>query len=555
MKKTLNISIAKRQFSIEEDAYQKLDAYITSIKNHFSGNREKEDILADIEERIAEHFLELNTSIISLKNVEELIGAMGTIEQFEDEASSSQENKKISRRLYRDSDDMVIAGVASGLGHYFNLDPLIFRVIFIASLFMGGLGILIYIILWITVPEAKTASQKLAMHGNPATIETLSEKVQEHIQEIKNSDKGNFYKFISNTFKILGRVIQFLLKIIPKILRIFLGISLVFVGVLVLICVMVASGFLVSGDIMMFPDIPLHVFLPGFFRYIILLGISLSFVLPALFVFLVGISMFKKKNLISAPLGFSLLGVWLLAVAVTGFGAAKIINNYQSTISTSPFYVDTTVSITPESAFNKLDVKNGLDVKLIKSPETSLKITGHKNDVDMVEARVVDGILIISRKYEPQNKFCVFCFANTGSVQVSLAVSNPLDSIEIHGGSSVSGGLPDTKNLSLDINDGSFASLSTKITELALSLSNGSSISLSGSSTSANISLKNGSNFDGEDFKIKNAKIDISGGSDASIFVRNKLEVNAKNESSVYYRGKPILMESTDHGSEVISDN
>ena len=74
-------------------------------------------------------------------------------------------DQRLRRRLYRDADSRVLGGVCSGMGAYFNIDVVIFRILFVLSVFMGGAGVLIYIILWIVVPKAKTTAQKLEMKG------------------------------------------------------------------------------------------------------------------------------------------------------------------------------------------------------------------------------------------------------------------------------------------------------------------------------------------------------------------------------------------------------
>ena len=151
MKKTLNINIGSRVFNIDEDAYDLLSKYLESIKTYFEKIEIDEDIFQDIENRISEKFNSKSESrqSLNLNDVDSIIEQMGTLDDFKEayddfeineskkqsQESSKKENKK---RIYRNSSDKVIAGVASGLANYFGLDPIIFRLIFIVSLFIGG---------------------------------------------------------------------------------------------------------------------------------------------------------------------------------------------------------------------------------------------------------------------------------------------------------------------------------------------------------------------------------------------------------------------------------
>ncbi|NNE27883.1 MAG: PspC domain-containing protein, partial [Saprospiraceae bacterium] len=172
MKKVININLGGRAFIINEDAYSKLDKYLKAIERHFSGSDGMDDILYDIENRIAELFEEdeKNGTIITIEKIEKVKSVMGRPEDFggeeydEEEAQSKSYKKytyRTGKRLFRDPDDQVIAGVASGLSAYFGInDPIILRIVFVI-LGLSGVGVLPYIILWIAVPAAKTSSDRL----------------------------------------------------------------------------------------------------------------------------------------------------------------------------------------------------------------------------------------------------------------------------------------------------------------------------------------------------------------------------------------------------------
>jgi phage shock protein PspC (stress-responsive transcriptional regulator) len=170
MKKVININFSGRLINIDEDAYQALQDYIQSLKNYFSKEEGSEEIVSDIENRIAEIFAEKqkNGIGIALSDVHEVMTKIGKPEDFEEETIDNTQNANYSNnqqknnndqqfvnrsKLYRDGKDKMIGGVASGLANYFNIDTVLVRLIFIVLLF-SSIGFFLYIILWIFVPES-----------------------------------------------------------------------------------------------------------------------------------------------------------------------------------------------------------------------------------------------------------------------------------------------------------------------------------------------------------------------------------------------------------------
>jgi len=194
MKKVINVNLGGRAFIINEDAFDALENYLSSIERHFSRSSGFEDILYDIENRIAELFEadEKNGAIITNEKIEKVKTIMGDPkdfgdEDFEDEGLESKIfTHKTGKRLFRDPDDKVIAGVASGLSTYFGLNDPIFLRIFFVILAFSGIGILPYIIFWIAVPEAKNSSDKLAMKGEDININSIAHTVEESLKDLKS---------------------------------------------------------------------------------------------------------------------------------------------------------------------------------------------------------------------------------------------------------------------------------------------------------------------------------------------------------------------------------
>ncbi len=196
MKKTFSVNLGKRVYNIDEDAYLRLKEYLDRIEGYFSDQKEREDILNDIEMRISELFSEkLNPTgqVITLRDVEEVIKVMGDpreISGSDEHAGASQERSSGPRRMYRDPDDRVIGGVCSGLGAYLGLDPVIVRILFILFLIFG-IGFLVYLILWIAVPEARTTAQKLEMRGDTVNASNIGRFVKDEFESVKRSFRRN----------------------------------------------------------------------------------------------------------------------------------------------------------------------------------------------------------------------------------------------------------------------------------------------------------------------------------------------------------------------------
>lgn len=211
MKKTTTINLAGMVYHIEEDGYQILKKYIADIKRVFSNQEGVEEMVADIQFRIAELFqerLNKNKEVITSSDVEEVMSIMGSPNQFDEDYDEDKEEhfyqeapyQESSKRLYRDTDEGMVGGVSAGLAHYFGIDPVLIRVLWIVLVLVGGSGVLIYIIAWIAIPEAKTTAQKLQMRGQSANIDNI----RAFADSVKNEAKTGFKRAsdsVKNTFK------------------------------------------------------------------------------------------------------------------------------------------------------------------------------------------------------------------------------------------------------------------------------------------------------------------------------------------------------------------
>lgn len=227
MKKIININLSSRLIPIEDSAYEILRQYLDSLKRYFSQEDGADEIVSDIESRIAEIFqdkLRKGAHCITDADVQEVKTSMGTPEQFDQDAKTgaSAETGNQSqpgadpyyytrprKRFYRDPEAKILGGVCGGLGAYFNIDPLVFRIIF-ALLAIGGFGtgIVVYFIIWIATPEAFTAAEKLEMRGERVDVNNIKNAVQEEMNAFKQrvgSMGDDFKNFSQGRGKQFGK--------------------------------------------------------------------------------------------------------------------------------------------------------------------------------------------------------------------------------------------------------------------------------------------------------------------------------------------------------------
>jgi len=256
MNKTVTINISGIIFHIEEDAYQALNNYLLAINRYFKQSQSGAEIMSDIESRIAE-MLQSKTSamkqVILMSDVDFVIQNMGQPEEFADEQlhtnssfrsdeqtdNAAQHQKK---RMYRDADNKVLGGVCSGIGHYFGFDSVWLRIALALLVLFAGTGFLIYIILWIAIPEAKTTAEKLAMKGEKADINNISKAVVEEVEQLKKRMEkyGDEFKNMAHKNKhvprnVVEKVVDFISDVmmnIGKVLLKILGVFMIIIGVI-----------------------------------------------------------------------------------------------------------------------------------------------------------------------------------------------------------------------------------------------------------------------------------------------------------------------------------
>lgn len=263
MKKTFNINLGGLIFHVDEDAFQKLEHYLSVLKKQFEKTQGGDEIVNDVEIRMAELFRKKTSDakeVINLDDIDEVIGILGQPEDYIDddaeaetagEASAQIPYVKSNRKIYRDGDDRILGGVAAGFAAYFSIDPLWIRILFVALLF-AGFGIPLYIVLWIVVPRAKTTAEKLQMRGEPVTLTNIERSIKEEAAQVSKrfkdytsgASKYNYKRDLNRTGGFLGdlgRFIGDLIKLVFKLIFKLLGFALLLIGFLFLGGVLIAA--------------------------------------------------------------------------------------------------------------------------------------------------------------------------------------------------------------------------------------------------------------------------------------------------------------------------
>jgi phage shock protein PspC (stress-responsive transcriptional regulator) len=332
MNKTVNINLAGIFFHIDEDAYARLQRYLEAIRHSFSNTQGRDEIISDIEARIAELFnvkIKNDRQVIGIKEVEEVITIMGQPEDymvdeeiFEDEPkTSARSSKSVDKRLFRDTENGYVGGVSSGLGHYLGIEAIWVRLLWILlTIFSSGAFILIYIAFWIFVPEAKTTADKLAMRGEEVTVSNIEKKIREGFHDvsdsIKNVDYEKYGKRASagatSAATTLGAIIRFCLKLCVK----FVGILLLLIAGSTLIGLFVGLFAMGTFGIIEAPWTDyIDMVNSGAPLWLISLLAFFAIGIPFFFLFVLGLKILVKNlKSIGRIALLTLLGLWLISI-------------------------------------------------------------------------------------------------------------------------------------------------------------------------------------------------------------------------------------------------
>lgn len=217
MKEITRIHLAKTAFSIEIEAKSLLEKYLNSIQKNMNAEPEA---MREIEARMVEILAErgvMKEGVISADDVLAIQKQMGESRDFadgdspvDDDLDGDGSESKPEKQLMRDTDNAIIGGVCAGVAAYFNINPLWVRLIAIVSSFATfGTAVLIYVVMWLSMPPASTASDKLRMHGKPVTLAALKKAAVDGGSVIANGSRD----LVSKILRYSAGIIIFLMTL------------------------------------------------------------------------------------------------------------------------------------------------------------------------------------------------------------------------------------------------------------------------------------------------------------------------------------------------------
>lgn len=325
MKRTTTANIAGIVFHIDEDAYEKLSRYIKKLKFSFGEIGETDETMEDFEARIAELFqskLSATKQVITIEDVQSVIQTIGEPEEIETNQTKSKDRKKGHKTLFRDPKNVILGGVCSGIANYVGIDVWVIRLITLTFSAFWGFGVLLYILLWVIVPEAKTPDEYSQMSGETFDKEEFEKNIRNNIESVKQRfeelAKSDVPKqatsLIERFFSWLGIILTAFFSFIGAII----GFAFLITG-LVLLVFMISILFFDIGDLgILSLNLPIldTIMAGGTTVKIVLIALFLIIIIP-LFLLIAALirALSGKKHHGGGFVSFG-IGVWILAIVL-----------------------------------------------------------------------------------------------------------------------------------------------------------------------------------------------------------------------------------------------
>lgn len=296
-----------------------------------------------------------------------------------------KEEKKI-KKMYRDPDSKVLGGVASGISAYFGVDVVIIRLLFFATIFIAGTGLILYIILWIILPEAKTLTDKMEMQGQPVTLSNIESNIKKSLN-VTEGDENILVKVLLFPFRLIAALFEFLsralgpfMSFLVEALRVIIGVLIAIIGISGILGILIAAGVLVGliagGEIHMMYPLPFEIIkndlavLPG-------VALAIALIIPFFFIAILGFMVLMKKKVLNAKAGWSVLAIWLISIVILSFTIPPYIRNFQEN--------GRYTSVNRYDLFSKTAVFNFNDIGEDEFDLVSLRIRSYEDTVVKLE--------------------------------------------------------------------------------------------------------------------------------------------------------------------------
>ena len=542
MKKTLTVNLNGMVFHIDEDAYQQLHEYLNAVRASLDLSDDKDEIMADIEARIAEllteEYSKYHTTIATVEIVRTIMTRLGEPKDYAMDSSveDTQENTRTRRRYYRDAENAMLGGVAAGLAAFLGWDVVWIRLIFVGLILLGqGWPIFVYVLMWIIAKPALTVAQKLEMKGEPVTIDSIQESFNEMAAKTPSASK-----------KAL-KILSIILKTCFFVLAGFFGlIALIFVIALLLVFMGVSVGFLgvTMGTSAAFAEMPwefsaLFGLLQPWQLVMAQVSLVMLYACPLIILIAGCVSLLAKRRWTSKRFNLSFCVVWSIAlcslafVVVSYLKSTKVQETMQEIVQQLDEWEEDTamspsdrayelVEVTP---FNALKVNGAMRIVLIPDSQQTVAVRPAflLNDV-----QVIDSVLILN---------------NMKKNPIDVEITTPhLNHITLEGACQLKNrNAWITPALTIEADGAAEIDLHLLVEQLALTARGASQVELKGSARHADFNLKGAVELEADEFCLHTLDINVDGATDSDLWVTDSLGVTAHGFSRITYRGTPNL--------------
>lgn len=416
MNEITQIHLGRQAFTISVEAHQQLRDYLARIGKQVGGDK---DVLEEVELRMAELLVECGISgdkVVLPQDVEYLYAQLGAPSDFGDDANEAEPaGETAGKRLFRDTDNAMLAGVSSGLAAYLGVDTAIVRLVFVLLALMSGTGVIIYLILWLVVPEAKTSSERLQMHGKAVTVDSLKSVI----------DRADVPAAAGRARRSVGRPIEKIFRFVLTLI----GVGVVAFAGAALLWLLTTTIFLLLGQGKIAGEVLLPV---GTHEIVGLIAVAIAGSIALLSLVLIGLAMIRRKWQLSGWIVASLVGVFMLSAAVGGALTAQAVPDIQSRFQA--LHRETERSV--PAGFHAVELR-GSNTRYVYQPDsqTYLEISHlGKTDTKRIDTTSQNGVLTIDTTEFVKRRDCsLLCLYSDNDLQVTIHAPK-LDRVVMKGG-------------------------------------------------------------------------------------------------------------------------
>jgi phage shock protein PspC (stress-responsive transcriptional regulator) len=562
MKKTLTINLNGQVFNIDEDAYDLLDVYLKNLQNYFRKEEGQDEIISDFESRIEEIFNQKirkgASNVISIADVENVIKLVGTPSDFDEQNNaenaynhsfdsqqkSAYNPERRNKKLYRNPNNKMLGGVCSGLATFFGIDTTIVRIILFILVVFWGTGILFYVLLWLLVPEAKTAEQQLEMTGEAINLENIGKVLSDNAKSMGNDVKTAYNKIDNSGF---GSIF---IKLCFIALGIFVGLIILWIIIRVLFAVLFGISTTFWDEFISYtPDII------SLFKYptVAAVGCCMFIIIPLISILYVIISRILKWKPLNKWVKVAGVVLWISSFVMLGFAGIKL--NESKNINIGNWHIKSSLSydivgdgniIEQHKNFSGIidvvEIYNDISIDLqidnsITDNTSDLTIEGDSNILTQYIDIFQQGNKLIFKvkKYN-------YNIHQSKNYLAKLQINN-LKKVYLAGVSHINlCNELKTSEFEIEMNGASnFNAFDIQADIITVEMSGASRAELKGKADKAKMDLSGATNLSSFCFAVKNAVVSINGASKLECNVEEHLDGEVSGASKVIYKGTPML--------------